>query len=100
MGLEQLRGRARTAARASQESDLGVDSSERPDAAKVRSIQFREAWRGYDPDAIDALLDRVAAALESGTSLRPLLAHSNIPTCFRGYRRDEVDTFLERLRLL
>jgi len=79
---------------------LGVDSGERPDAAKVRSIEFREAWRGYDPDVIDALLDRVATALESGTSLGSLLAHTDIPTRFRGYRRDEVDTFLERLRLL
>lgn len=31
---------------------------------ELRTVEFREAWRGYRPDDVDDLLDRVAATLE------------------------------------
>src|SRR5437660_814512 len=33
-------------------------------AHELRTVEFRERWRGYDPDEVDDLLERVAAALE------------------------------------
>jgi DivIVA domain-containing protein len=77
---------------------LSVFSHEGLTAASVRSAQFREALRGYDPGVVDALLERIASALESGTAVIPMLKDVDLPTRLRGYRRDEVDAFLERLR--
>ena len=33
-------------------------------AHELRIVEFRERWRGYDPDEVDDFLERVAAALD------------------------------------
>src|SRR5947208_12398527 len=36
-------------------------------AQELRTVEFRERWRGYDPDQVDDFLERVAAGLEQLT---------------------------------
>src|SRR2546428_10987851 len=31
---------------------------------RLREVEFKERWRGYDPEEVDDLLERVAAGLE------------------------------------
>src|SRR3989442_12487938 len=33
-------------------------------AHELRQVEFRERWRGYDPDEVDDFLERVAVALD------------------------------------
>ncbi|MBB2922370.1 DivIVA domain-containing protein [Cellulomonas cellasea] len=76
-------------------------------AGDVREVRFtRTSFReGYDPDEVDAFLERVATTLGAFASGRPLeapLTREHVeavrfrPTKFReGYDQDEVDDFLD-----
>lgn len=65
----------------------------------VRRLQFSEAFRGYRPADVDALLEKVALAIDNGDSLEPLLRTSQLRRATHGYRLDDVDRALGGLRL-
>jgi DivIVA domain-containing protein len=64
----------------------------------VARVEFREQRKGYDTAAVDQLLERVVQVLAAGSHPGDLLSDMVLPTARRGYHRDEVDAFLERLR--
>jgi DivIVA domain-containing protein len=62
---------------------------------------FTFVLRGYDPLAVDAMLDRLRTALASTdpavrASMRAELAAPEFPRRVRGYDRAEVDEYLRR----
>lgn len=75
----------------------------------VRDVAFRKppiGSRGYDEDAVDALLDQISDALDAwaaGRAVRLTAAEvreASLPTAAigrRGYRATEVDAFLDRV---
>jgi DivIVA domain-containing protein len=65
----------------------------------LRQVQFREKFRGYAADDVDAALDRLADALDrSGRLPRADIDDLEFGHTWRGYHPDDVDAFLERLR--
>jgi DivIVA domain-containing protein len=66
----------------------------------VRRVKFREKLRGYNPEDVDAFLDRVANELDQQRSPRPLLDGLSFREKLRGYHPDDVDKFVDRLRTL
>ncbi len=65
----------------------------------LRQMTFREAFRGYRPSDVDALLGAVALALDSSADVTPLMRDLHLHQAIRGYNRDDVDRAIERLRL-
>ena len=66
--------------------------------ADIRGVEFHQKVRGYDPDAVDAHLERLAQLLDSGARpMRTDVAEVEFGTRFRGYNRQEVDAFLHRV---
>lgn len=60
---------------------------------------FTIALRGYQPEAVDTLLQQVAEALASDdetqrASVRAALHRRDLPVRFRGYDREQVDHYL------
>jgi DivIVA domain-containing protein len=65
---------------------------------EVRRARFPEAFRGYRPEDVDALLERVATQIEAGQSfLATIEAAMPLPRSIRGYSVDDVDRFLTAL---
>lgn len=66
----------------------------------LRQAEFREKLRGYDPEEVDAALERLADRLDRGESIGrvDLDALEFRPARFRGYHPDDVDALIERLR--
>ena len=69
-----------------------------PDA--LRSVQFREQFRGYAPAEVDDAIERLAARLEAGGEIRRVdVDQLRFATArLRGYHRGDVDSFVQRLR--
>jgi DivIVA domain-containing protein len=66
---------------------------------EVRACEFRSAWRGYDPDTVDRLLEDVARELDRGEPVDARRFESlRLPLRFRGYDRTDVDAFVDRIR--
>ncbi|HEY8473572.1 MAG TPA: DivIVA domain-containing protein [Natronosporangium sp.] len=64
--------------------------------------QFTLVLRGYQPAAVDALVQQAAEALASGSengraSARAALLRRDLPVRFRGYDRAQVDQYLNEL---
>jgi DivIVA domain-containing protein len=62
---------------------------------------FTVVLRGYDPAEVDALLERIRAALAATDwvtrrNMREELAHVALRVKFRGYDRIQVDEYLRR----
>ena len=78
-------------------------------AADVHDVAFSKPplfQRGYHEDEVDALLERVEAALRDPTGRSGITASELHDTRFskppmgkRGYNSDEVDAFLERVSI-
>jgi DivIVA domain-containing protein len=69
---------------------------------EVRRCEFREAFAGYKPGQVDPFLERVADALDAGTPISALVRSVEFDRSrrlVRGYRVEDVDALLERLRL-
>lgn len=49
----------------------GALPSGRVDGEALRSVRFRTAFRGYRPDEVDALLDRLAAQVDADRTDHP-----------------------------
>jgi DivIVA domain-containing protein len=65
---------------------------------ELRSAELREKFRGHDPDEVEAVLTKWAAAIERGErlSLADLMEQRFRPR-FRGYDPGEVKALIERL---
>ncbi len=57
---------------------------------------FHEARRGYRPEDVDALLERLAAAADRGEPTSALAREAAFREAKRGYSTAEVDAFLDR----
>ena len=70
------------------------------DALELRSVLFREQFRGYEPTEVDDALDRLAACLDrAGHISRADLEGLQFRRArFRGYHRGDVDAFVASLR--
>lgn len=64
---------------------------------EVRKAGFRDKLRGYHPDDVDVLLEKVARELEAGRSPSPLLRNVAFRSKLRGYNPDDVDALIARL---
>jgi DivIVA domain-containing protein len=67
---------------------------------EVRQLRFQGVRHGYDPRGVDALLEDVATAIDNGEgdAAERLLGRAQLPRARYGYRRDEVDKALARLK--
>ena len=65
---------------------------------EVRLQRFGSALRGYETAAVDGVLNRLAATLDAGGRPLPDDCKGGFRTQMRGYNRNEVDQFLERVR--
>jgi DivIVA domain-containing protein len=69
---------------------------------EVRRCEFREALGGYKPAQVDTFLDEVADALDAGSPIAALVRGVEFPRArrlMRGYRIEDVDAIMDRLRL-
>jgi DivIVA domain-containing protein len=64
----------------------------------VRKVEFREKMRGYHPEDVDQLLERIADEVDAGRSPEGLLSDVSFREKMRGYHPSDVDNFLDRLR--
>lgn len=64
---------------------------------EVRGAVFREKLRGYHPDDVDALMEKVARELDAGRSPLPLVCNVTFRQKLRGYHPDDVDALFARL---
>ena len=64
---------------------------------ELRSAELREKFRGHDPDEVEGVLTKWAAAIEQGErlSLADLMEQRFRPR-FRGYDPGEVKALIER----
>ncbi|GAA3295388.1 DivIVA domain-containing protein [Dactylosporangium vinaceum] len=63
--------------------------------------EFGTALRGYDPAAVDRLVQQVNRALMSGSATAraetaAAVREASFPVTFRGYARNQVDLFLQQ----
>jgi DivIVA domain-containing protein len=58
---------------------------------EVRAATFRDKFRGYHPDEVDALLEKVARELDAGRSPSSLLHNVSFSPKLRGYHPQDVD---------
>jgi DivIVA domain-containing protein len=85
------------------------DLGRRLTAADVHDVAFSRPpmfKRGYHEDEVDALLERIEAALRDPTGRSGItsaelddVSFSKPPMGKRGYNSEEVDAFLERVRI-
>ena len=68
------------------------------DSARIRTVEFRQAVRGYDRCEVDDLLEAVAKAVDVGRPPMPLLRGVEFRHRWAGYHRRDVDEFLDILR--
>ena len=62
-------------------------------------MQFREQFRGYDPNQVDDAIEALAVRIENGGEVRRFdLDHPEFRQRLRGYHREDVDAFFEALR--
>jgi DivIVA domain-containing protein len=64
----------------------------------VRNAQFRDKLRGYHPDDVDVLLEKVARELDEGRSPSALTRNVTFRSKLRGYHPADVDALLQRVR--
>jgi DivIVA domain-containing protein len=69
-------------------------------AEELRLAELRETFRGADPGAVEAALDRWADIIERGERLDPAeLTGQRFRRRFRGYNRQDVAALINRLTL-
>jgi DivIVA domain-containing protein len=66
---------------------------------EVRDAWFLRRPKGYDASEVDDLLDRVAAELDAGRPVGPLIETATFQKKNEGYDIDAVDWFLDQLIL-
>jgi DivIVA domain-containing protein len=64
----------------------------------LRAVTFPQSLRGYAPQELDAVLDRIADRITRSADRHLLPAAVSFRTTLRGYSRKAVDAFLEQLR--
>lgn len=65
----------------------------------VRAAKFREKFRGYHPEDVDALLNEIAGDLDAGRAPDThKIRSAKFRATWRGYNPGDVDRFLEGVR--
>ena len=68
------------------------------DSARIRTVEFRQALRGYDRNEVDEVLEKIAEAVDLGQSPTALIRNAHFRGRWRGDHRGDVDEFMEILR--